>query len=52
MEEGREARDEVPPATPHLTLSAKVPSDHSTILRSDSAAVTQAAREPHEVLHG
>jgi len=52
MEQGRKVLDEVLAANPQITLSAKVASNHSQILRKDSAAVAQAVRELDEVRHG
>ncbi len=52
MEEGRKVLDEVLAANPNVTLSAKVASNHSKILRKDSPAVAQAVRELDEVRHG
>ncbi|NGY63200.1 hypothetical protein G7043_30200 [Lentzea sp. NEAU-D13] len=45
MEQGRKVLDEVLAANPNVQLSAKVPSNHSKILRNDSPAVAQAVRE-------
>ncbi|WP_439658490.1 alpha/beta fold hydrolase [Lentzea sp. HUAS TT2] len=52
MEEGRKVLDRVLAANPRLKVSAKVPSNHSKILRNDSPAVAQALRELDEVRHG
>jgi pimeloyl-ACP methyl ester carboxylesterase len=52
MEEGRKVLDEVLAANPNVTLSAKVASNHSKILRNDSPAVARAVRELDEVRHG
>jgi pimeloyl-ACP methyl ester carboxylesterase len=43
---------EVLAANPNVTLSAKVASNHSKILRNDSAAVARAVGELDEVRHG
>ncbi|PWK86958.1 pimeloyl-ACP methyl ester carboxylesterase [Lentzea atacamensis] len=45
MEEGRKVLDEVLAANPNIKLSAKVPSNHSNVLRNDSPAVAKAVRE-------
>lgn len=45
MEEGRKVLDRVLAANPKLTLSAKVGSNHSKILRDDAPAVARAVRE-------
>jgi hypothetical protein len=45
MEQGRTTLDPVLARNPHLTVSAKVGSNHSKILRNDSHAVAQTVRE-------
>ena len=45
MEQGRATLDRLVEANPNLAISAKVASNHSTILRKDSSAVARAVRE-------
>jgi pimeloyl-ACP methyl ester carboxylesterase len=45
MEQGRAALDPLIARNPNLKVSAKVASNHSTILRKDSPAVAEAVRE-------
>ena len=45
MEQGRARLDLILARNPNLAISAKVASNHSTILRKDSPAVARAVRE-------
>ena len=45
MEEGRAVLDSIVKRNENLTVSAKVSSSHTAILRKDSAAVAQAVRD-------
>ncbi|MEV0901901.1 alpha/beta hydrolase [Actinoplanes sp. NPDC049802] len=45
MDQGRAALDPVLARNPNLAISARVASNHSTILRKDSSAVARAVRE-------
>ncbi|GIF04593.1 alpha/beta fold hydrolase [Actinoplanes siamensis] len=45
MEQGRAALEAIPARNPNVAISAKVASNHSTILRKDSPAVARAVRE-------
>ena len=45
----RASLDKVVARNPHIRISAKVPSNHSTILRKDHAAVAAAVREVADV---
>ncbi|GAB3899169.1 hypothetical protein GCM10029964_084700 [Kibdelosporangium lantanae] len=45
MEDGRAALNAVVARNPNLEVSAKVPSNHSKILRNDAPAIARAVRE-------
>ena len=45
MEQGRTVLDPVLARNPNIRVSAKVPSNHSKILRKDSSTVADAVRE-------